>query len=92
MTLYLHLIGLRGGFTRVVCSDKEQGRIQDFPKESANPKRGRRQPVIWPNFPENMKIKKKWTEGGAHQKFYYVDPPLKRIYFRGLNSLIMDSS
>ena len=38
---------------------------------------GGRQHTILPKFPKNcMKLKEFGPPGGAHPKFYYVDPPL----------------
>ena len=49
------------------------GRFQDFPEEGANPKWGT-------NLLFDQTLKNAWMKkirpGGAHQKFYYVDPPL----------------
>ena len=50
-----------------------QRRIQDFLV---------RQPIIWPNFPENcLKMKKIGPRrGGARPKFHYIDPPLPTVF------------
>ena len=48
------------------------------PGFSRDEAKGERQPIIWPNFPENsMKIKKIGQREVARPQFYYVDPLLK---------------
>ena len=58
--------------------DTIQWRIQDFPEEGAPTPQGGRQHTILLNFRKNcMKLKEFGPPGGgAHPKFYYVDPPL----------------
>ena len=49
-----------------------------FPRVKGAYPKGGRQPIIWPNFPENyMKMMKFWTRGGARvPRVPPLDPPL----------------
>ena len=40
------------------------------------------QPIIWPIFAKNCMNMKKIGPGGAHPKFYYVDPPLNSVFVK----------
>ena len=56
---------------------ERSGAVADpgFPRGGGANSPGGRQHMILPNFPKNCMKLKEFGPGGAHPKFYYVDPP-----------------
>ena len=62
-----------------------------FPQGGGANSPGGHQHTILPNFSKNcMKLKEFGPQGGAHPKFYYVDPPLNwKLFVPLLSSLLL---
>ena len=43
--------------------------------------KGKRQPIVWPQFSKLHENEENWTGRGMCPKFYYVDPNYNKIIF-----------